>query len=531
MKKETKPKRGRGRPRSGSIYWTKDGWARARITVDIDGEAVQKTFDLETQDRQVARAKLKRLVASPPTGAEQLPAEAARLDTFEETARALLKEWKAGGLATWRDRERRLEMYAFEAIGDIPPEHMRAGDVLEVLNAMRRLGKSRQTMIHVKTDISSVLAELWRLERLPENVCARVVVPSALPRVEARSLKERQVLSDEELVRYLSWQHPEEPHQEAALERQVMSVLARTFGGLRTGDEHALDWSMLDTADGRFGWGRAPRRKTRHKGTKPQRLVIPAVTRPILRDWWERHGKPLSGAVFPVRRGERAGKHREGGSHAHAFRRDLRRAFGVDELREHVTIRSNGRKLTRRRWEQIRELTAREEVLLEETDTTLPVDFHSWRRAYNQALADAGVNAQQAQTLAGHASMAAHERYLQRAEKMITVPAAALPELGVFSASSLQKMEPSNSESVVGVRGFEPPTAGTQRPSKPDFDDDSGEARESRTLSNDEDSRRLPQPCRKSVLEIAGERKAADLALTAYLAALAQHLEAAFGGG
>lgn len=58
-----------------------------------------------------------------------------------------------------------------------------------------------------------------------------------------------------------------------------------------------------------------------------------------------------------------------------------------------------------------------------------PVDFHSWRRAYNQALADANVNAQQAQALAGHSTLEAHQRYLQNTAKMRAIPLAALPKV------------------------------------------------------------------------------------------------------
>ena len=46
-----------GRPRKGSLYWTKSGW-RARLTIDVDGVAVQKSFNLETHDKQAARVKL-----------------------------------------------------------------------------------------------------------------------------------------------------------------------------------------------------------------------------------------------------------------------------------------------------------------------------------------------------------------------------------------------------------------------------------------------------------------------------------------
>jgi len=392
--------------------------------------------------------------------------EAVRKDTFEEVARRELDEWKKAGIKTWKDRKRRLEMYVFPALGSMTPDEIRAADVLDVLKAVRDQGKSRQMMIHVKTDIAAVFNTLWRSEILSENVCARVVVPSALPAAEERSSKERAVLTDEELVRYLSWEHPEESHRKGVLQRQVMSVLARVFGGLRTGDEHALVWELFDIEGGAFAWGYAPRKKTRKSGGKPQRLEIPAIARPILRDWWEREGRKTHGPVFPVLRGNRAGEHKEGGSHAHSFRIDLRRAFGIDERRAHASVRSNGRKLTRQRWEQVRPLTARERVLLEETDSTKPVDFHSWRRAFNQALADAGVNSQQAQALAGHSSLEAHERYLRNSQKMRTMPEAAVPQtltsrIGISALLALESAN-QNQENRVGVRGFEPPTAGTQ---------------------------------------------------------------------
>ncbi len=41
------------RPRKGSLYWTKSGW-RARLTIDVDGVAVQESFDPETLDRAAA---------------------------------------------------------------------------------------------------------------------------------------------------------------------------------------------------------------------------------------------------------------------------------------------------------------------------------------------------------------------------------------------------------------------------------------------------------------------------------------------
>jgi hypothetical protein len=91
-------------------------------------------------------------------------------------------------------------------------------------------------------------------------------------------------------------------------------------------------------------------------------------------------------------------------SHARAFRRDVRRAFGIEAW-----------DATKGEFVPVREPTARERELFEPGDYTLPVDWHSWRRAYSQALADAGATAQQASALAGHASLSAHARYLAKA--------------------------------------------------------------------------------------------------------------------
>ena len=90
------------------------------------------------------------------------------------------------------------------------------------------------------------------------------------------------------------------------------------------------------------------------------------------------------------------------------------------------------------------DLATRERELFVETPHTLPVDFHSWRRAYSQALADADVNAQRATALAGHASLAAHQRYLANASKVLAIPEAALPRIGVFHHFSGETPDPEN---------------------------------------------------------------------------------------
>lgn len=202
---------------------------------------------------------------------------------------------------------------------------------------------------------------------------------------------------------------------------------------LRLGDLLALDWSALETQAGAFTFGWAPRRKTQ----RPQKLDIPAVLRPFIADWWHRAGRPSRGLVFPALRGDNAGTgQKRGASPAAALRADLERAFtaacarGVDAPKG-PRAQPKGENLTSAE----RGADARWIALIEGTEQVKRVDFHSWRRAYNQALADAGVNAQQAAALAGHADLGAHMRYLTNTGKSRRVPDAALPDLIVSSAT------------------------------------------------------------------------------------------------
>lgn len=77
--------------------------------------------------------------------------------------------------------------------------------------------------------------------------------------------------------------------------------------------------------------------------------------------------------------------------------------------------------------------SARELELFTETVTTLPVDFHSTRRAYATALVRANVNAQTAQVLAGHSDPKVHQRYVHAAIQAL--PEAATPALALVAAA------------------------------------------------------------------------------------------------
>ncbi len=187
---------------------------------------------------------------------------------------------------------------------------------------------------------------------------------------------------------------------------------------MRTGDLNQWDWSMIDRVH--FEECFIPRAKTR----TPQALAIPAALAPFLRAWWERAGKPDSGPVFPARRGKRAGEFRvtRGQSFAKRLRRDLFRA-GIYRappvevpatgpgMRTDLGTLARGTKLA----------PSPRDPLYFETATTLPVDFHSFRRAFNTALAEAGVNVQHAMHLASHSDAKVHVRYVMSTQAMRTI--------------------------------------------------------------------------------------------------------------
>lgn len=411
--------KGRGRPATGSLYLTKSGY-RARITVEIDGERVQRSYDLGTTNRAAAQAKKKRLVANPPDIATA-PEEAARPETFAEAAERIVG---ASKIASKAHRFGRLKNHVLPLIGKKPVTEVTTTDIRDCLERIAEKGLSQDLVVHVKHDIDAVLGDLWRDEVLAENPVARVRVPKAV--VDPR---ERAVLNDEELEIYLSWVHPEEKQREAAFERQVMALVSRVFGGVRVGDIVAMEWSAFDL--GTFARGWAPRKKS----ARPQLLEVPEMLRPVLAAWWESQGRPTGGPMFSVRSGKRVGQARSRASNAaQHLRRDLRRAFGIEELREITMVRKNGRATRNFQWTQVRELTAREKELLELSQFTKPVDFHSFRRAFKQGLADAGVDVQAAMTLSGASDAKTHQRYLRNTAKMRQVPEAALPNLSITGA-------------------------------------------------------------------------------------------------
>ena len=401
-----------GRPRTGSLEFRSGSWW-ARLTVTVDGESVRRWFRLDTEHKDVARRKLKRLNkdGEAPLPAKEVAERLERSETYAELAERVRENRREAGIKDTRSEVGREDNWVTPVIGALPLDKIRPADIAEVYKRAQLAGTS---VAHLR-NLRTVMNCRFKVALQDEMVDKNPVAVAALPKGKT-DRRERAVLTDEELVRYLGWQHPLKQFQLGVLERQTMSVLARMFGGLRTGDIHAVTWSNFDVVDGAFAWGVAPRQKTE----RPQKFDVPEELRPILRYWWELNGRPTEGPIFPALRGKRAGETKMGVSHAEGLRSDLRRCFGLETWNPET-----------RKWEATknRKMTGRERELLVATTMTRPVDFHSWRRAFVQALANTGVTAQEAQKLAGHADLGAHERYLKSSTKTLVIPAAALPDL------------------------------------------------------------------------------------------------------
>jgi hypothetical protein len=137
--------------------------------------------------------------------------------------------------------------------------------------------------------------------------------------------------------------------------------------------------------------------------------------------------------VFPVRIGKRAREAKKpSNSYAKRLRRELFRA-GIHRAPPiEVPATTPGMRTDLGRAIDGTQLAPNtSDPLYYETATTLPVDFHSFRRAFASALAEAGVNVQHAMHLTAHSDPRVHSRYVMRTAAMRAIPTAALPRLPV----------------------------------------------------------------------------------------------------
>ncbi len=326
-----------------------------------------------------------------------------------------------------------LKVHVLPAIGTLALDEVRPAHVKTIRDKVIVGGARRGTVGKVLGAARRLFAAAIEDELLEHNPATDVRLPKQ--RGDDREVaKPRMILTDDEIARFLG-------SEDVDLELKMLSLVARCEGGMRTSDLHAWDWTMLDLEA--FASCMIPRSKT----AAPETLQVPEMLRPFLRAWWERAGRPGAGPVFPVRKGDRAGdfKAKRGNSYAERLRRDLFRA-GVYRLPpvEGPATRPGTRTDLGRRVEGTKLVPNPRDPLYFETPTSLPVDFHSFRRAFNTALAAAGVNVQKAMKLAGHADAKTHQKYVMDTPKMRAIPDAALPRLMAVPIRAQSGRSPAN---------------------------------------------------------------------------------------
>lgn len=294
-------------------------------------------------------------------------------------------------------------------------------------------GLKRKTV----SEVRGVLHRLFRTALEHEVIENNPVAAVRTPRIREVH-KERCILTDTEFVKFVTCTAVD-------LELRMMALASRCEGGMRSGDLNRWDWSMIDRTG--FAECIVPRAKT---GT-PQALAIPDVLAPFLRAWWERAGKPDAGPVFPARVRKRAGLARlPSNSFAKRLRRDLFHAGIVRATPIEVLATASGTRADLGKKRKGTKLApSPRDPLYFETANRLPVDFHSFRRAFSTALAEAGTNVQHAMHLAAHSDPRVHARYVMRTAAMRTVPAAALPTLcGVVLADRVHRRDSKGADAV-----------------------------------------------------------------------------------
>jgi integrase len=374
-----------GRKRTGTLVWTGRAWS-ARV-------ASGPLIALHTDSKELAKVRLAELVAH---NAPVRPG----VESFREATLRICGVLERDGMRTAHERLSRLTRYAWPTLGALRVNEIRSGQISAVLEAARDAGLAGETIKHLHVDISKVFAELVRDEVLEQNPARaeRVRIPKV-----AKDKRKRALLTDAEFNQFVAY-HLEGRERPAGSElggapvdrvwrRQlaIMALVSRCFGGLRPSDMHAWTWGDVDTAA--WAWADAPRPKTERAGTEDdgepaprERLELPEVVAVVLEQWWRAAGHPgPEELVFPKQK--------------HSYARDLRRAL-LEAGITRAELHANGPR-------------------------TKQTDFYSFRRAFVTAVAAAGLNAQTGMRLAGHKSMATHQRY--NVPEVIPMPASALP--------------------------------------------------------------------------------------------------------
>jgi integrase len=427
------------RKRTGTLIEKPSGWF-ARIPVDLPGGAVERRWtDLETTDKAIARRKLTKIMRLLDEGRAVAAAKDAAHapETVADIAWPWNERRRLEGVVMWSDEKLHLRDFILPVLGDIALADVRRSNCQEVVDiaAARTSRRTSGGNIVQATysreylkKIRGTMVRLFKEARRQEIITHDPVELVTLPKNAKRSRSPEQLVAGE-MVTFFAC-------RDVDVELKLLTIVSRCEAGMRTGELNRWDWSNIDRVD--FAVCDIFRSKTRDW---QEGIEIPAVLRPWLRAWWEAKGKPASGPVFPARRGANKGgfKVTRGISYAHRLRAALRKA-GIDRAELHEGSAKRAR-----------------------------CNFHSFRHAFNSALADAGVNMQHAMSLASHSDAKTHMGYVEASASMKLIPASAMPLLNppILDESSPTVTFASgrgvtkSRKSSARHRGFEPLTYGS----------------------------------------------------------------------
>jgi hypothetical protein len=338
-------------------------------------------------------------------------------EKFKDAAERIVARQVDKGEKNAKDRQTRLRRFAFPLIGEREVRLIEHCHVAAVLDSMAELGFASGYVAHMRSDISSVLGQLCRTGAIAYNCALGVTIPVC----EADDDREHVQLTDEEILQF-------QRERGFKTELDMMVLHARCLAGHRTSCLHAEDWSDWDTVhwktckvrrpktdDGRRKKERAGKRRGRRAYEKVLH-VIPSVVVGPTQAWWHKQGCPKKGPVFPVRKGPKVGQRKgDNISYAKVFRKAVW-AAGIrrpmeDKLREYEAAVGDERKKFC--------------ALQTATEDSLPLDFHSLRRAFITACASAGMSLQDSMDASGHTQDTTHHGY--RGPRLLEVPAGAIP--------------------------------------------------------------------------------------------------------
>jgi integrase len=412
----------------GTIVPGKGG--RLFALVRLDGGKYRAEVDLDTDDLALARRRQRQYVAKylaenppgVPLGTRKKYESAITLDDvatqhYDVRVRKGIKEAK---------HERRwYVLHIKEHLGPLQPRSVSPDIIESVLLACVEKGLSPKSLDHVRGEISKLLKSARKQKLITDNPMELVETP-----VVAADERVRAQLTDDEFVRWALFPSTTdfsavENEQRIAKgeqplisrEIQTMGILARTIGGLRASDCHALTWERVDLESRRITIYRP---KVSKKKARLDEYEIPEPVIPFLLRWWDDHGQPTTGPVFPACRAGYTGSARWAGEHK------VRTGYSAKLRRDLLTAG----------------ITRHE--LHHETATSLPVGFHDFRRAFVSALRRANVDARTAMALASHKSWAVHQGYDTASRGPMVIPGAAVPLLAAPAVASGPANDPNH---------------------------------------------------------------------------------------